>query len=197
MLAAFVLWGVMFSPLTAPHVPFWWMMAGSSLALSAAALLLRPALRNEIRFGWKDAVAGAAIAALLWGVFWTGDRLSSLVFDFARPQVNEIYAMKTGESRWLLSGLLLLIIGPAEEIFWRGYVQRTLSERGNPDRGFVAATALYALVHAASLNFMLVAAAFTAGAVWGALYRYFPHRFGAIVLSHALWDAAVFVWWPV
>ena len=33
VLLAAVLWAVMFSPLTAPHVRFWWMMTGSALLL--------------------------------------------------------------------------------------------------------------------------------------------------------------------
>ena len=92
---------------------------------------------------------------------------------------------------------MLLLIGPAEEIFWRGYVQRTLSARWGGNAGFAVATALYALVHAGSCNFMLVMAALVAGMVWGALYRFFPQRFSAIILSHALWDAAVFIWFPI
>ena len=88
-----------------------------------------------------------------------GDNMSSWMFDFARPQVDSIYGMKEGESPWLLAALLLLLIGPAEEIFWRGYVQRTLSKRWNPNAGFVVATLIYALVHAGSCNFMLVMAA--------------------------------------
>lgn len=98
-----------------------------------------------------------------------------------------------GESPWLLAALLLLLIGPAEEIFWRGYVQRTLSKRWNPNAGFVVATLIYALVHAGSCNFMLVMAALVVGAAWGALYRFFPNRFAAIILSHAVWDVAVFI----
>lgn len=101
--------------------------------------------------------------------------------------------MKEGESPWLLAALLLLLIGPAEEIFWRGYVQRTLSKRWNPNAGFVVATLIYALVHAGSCNFMLVMAALVVGAAWGALYRFFPNRFAAIILSHAVWDVAVFI----
>jgi len=77
-------------------------------------------------------------------------------------------------------------------------VQRTLSERWkNPDTGFAAATALYALVHAGSCNFMLIMAALVAGVVWGALYRFFPNRFAAIILSHSLWDVAVFIFFPI
>ena len=128
---------------------------------------------------------------------WTGDKVSSWLFDFARPQVNLIYGMKEGESLWLLSLLMLVLIGPAEEIFWRGYVQRTLSARWSPDAGFVVTTLVYALVHAASCNFMLVMAAAVAGVVWGGLYRLFPRRLGAIIVSHAVWDVAVFVWFPI
>ena len=114
-----------------------------------------------------------------------------------RERLMFIYGMKEGESPWLLAALLLLLIGPAEEIFWRGYVQRTLSKRWNPNAGFVVATLIYALVHAGSCNFMLVMAALVVGAAWGALYRFFPNRFAAIILSHAVWDVAVFIFFPI
>ena len=116
---------------------------------------------------------------------------------FARGQVDLIYGMKEGESPWLLTALMLLLIGPAEEIFWRGYVQQTLQNRWNPNAGFVVTTLIYAIVHAGSCNFMLVMAALVAGAAWGLLYRLFPDKFFAIILSHALWDVAVFVWFPI
>ena len=105
--------------------------------------------------------------------------------------------MKEGEAAWLLTALMLFLIGPAEEIFWRGYVQKSLQQRWNPNMGFVVTTAIYALVHAGSCNFMLVMAALVAGAAWGLLYRFFPEKFGAIIISHALWDVAVFVWFPI
>ena len=126
-----------------------------------------------------------------------GDKLSQLIFDFARPQVDTIYGMKDGESPWLLTALLLLLIGPAEEIFWRGYVQQSLSDRWNRNTGFVVTTLIYTVVHAGSFNFMLVMAAMVAGAAWGLLYRFYPERFSAIIISHALWDAAVFIWFPI
>ena len=44
---------------------------------------------------------------------------------------------------------------------------------------------------------MMVMAALTAGAFWGLLYRLFPKRIWALVISHAVWDAAVFVWFPI
>ena len=130
-------------------------------------------------------------------MFWVGDKLSQLMFDFARPQVDTIYGMKEGESPWLLTALMLFLIGPAEEIFWRGYVQENLSKKWNANMGFVVTTLIYALVHAGSFNFMLIMAALVAGAAWGLLYRLFPKYFAAIIISHALWDVAVFIWFPI
>ena len=194
---AAVLWAVMFSPLTAPYVNFWWMMTVSALTLSILSTCFNRGWWHAVRFGWGEVLAGVGIAVVLWGIFWTGDKVSSWLFDFARPQVDLIYGMKEGESLWLLSLLMLVLIGPAEEIFWRGYVQRTLSARWSPDAGFVVTTLVYALVHAASCNFMLVMADAVAGVVCGGLYPLFPRRLGAIIVSHAVWDVAVFVWFPI
>lgn len=196
--AAACLWTVMFSPWTAPHVSFWLMMSLSAAVLSCLSFLLGGGWRRMFP-SWKmsDIAAGVLTAVALWAVFWLGDRVSSLLFDFARPQVEAIYGIRSGASPWLLSALMLFLIGPAEEIFWRGYVQRTLSSRFGRNAGFAVATLLYAAVHIPSFNFMLVMAALVAGAAWGALYRFFPSRLPAIVISHALWDAAVFIWFPI
>lgn len=204
LLLAAILWTVMFSPLTAPHVNFWWMMTCSAVMLGGLSTWLNPGWRHLVKWSVPNVLFGILIAAVLWGIFWTGDKVSSWLFDFARPQVNAIYCIKEGESPWLLSALMLFLIGPAEEIFWRGYVQQTLSSRwektsGNRGRNaaFALTAFLYALVHAGSCNFMLFMAALVAGIVWGLLYRFFPDRFSSIILSHALWDAAVFIWFPI
>lgn len=197
ILLATVLWTIMFSPWTAQHVNFWLTMTGSACLLSGFATIFSPGWWKKLRFTPSQILWGIAIAVVLWGVFWIGDKLSQLMFDFARPQVNTIYGMKEGESPLLLTALMLFLIGPAEEIFWRGYVQEKLSLRWNANIGFVVTTAIYALVHAGSCNFMLTMAALVAGTAWGLLYRLFPEKFTAIIISHALWDVAVFIWFPI
>lgn len=197
VVVAFILWFVMFSPLTAPYVNFWWTMTASALILVTLATLFGGRWWREFKFTGADVLAGLLIAVALWGVFWAGDKISQMIFNFARPQVDLIYGMKEGESPWLLTVLMLFIIGPAEEIFWRGYVQKRLSGRWNAIAGFVATTSIYALVHASSCNFMLTMAALVAGAVWGFIYYLYPQRLGALIVSHALWDVAVFVWFPI
>jgi membrane protease YdiL (CAAX protease family) len=197
LILATVLWAIMFSPLTASSVNFWWMMTGSATTLALSATLFNPGWWKKISFTTSNLLWGITIAIVLWGIFWTGDKIAQLLFHFARPQVDQIYGMKGGESAWLLTALMLFLIGPAEEIFWRGYIQQQLSQKWNPNIGFLITTAIYALVHASSFNFMLTMAALVAGVVWGLLYRFYPEKFGAIILSHALWDVAVFIWFPI
>ena len=194
LILAAALWFVMFFPYLGLDLNFWAMMTSSSLLLTAYALALGGKPRG--RLAWMELLLGAAIAIILWCVFWLGDKCSQWLFDFARPQVDLIYGIKDGTSPSLIALLLLLIIGPGEEIFWRGYVQRHLSERFSPNKGFILATAAYTLIHVPSLNFMLVMAALVCGIAWGFLYRLIPQHFTAIVVSHALWDAAAFVWFP-
>ena len=194
---AAILWTIMFSPWTAPHVNFWIMMTCSGLTLTLYSTWAEPRWWKDVKFDLQNVVAGVLIAVVLWGVFWVGDRLSSLMFDFARPQVDMIYGMKAGENPWVLTALMLFIIGPAEEIFWRAYIQKNLSRRWNPNLGFILTTLVYSLVHISKLNFMLIMAAAVAGFVWGLAYRFFPDKLGAIIISHALWDCAVFIWFPI
>ncbi|MBQ2787589.1 MAG: CPBP family intramembrane metalloprotease [Bacteroidaceae bacterium] len=194
---AAILWTIMFSPITAPYVNFWWMMTASACTLSLLATFFGRGWWKDLRIDLSNILLGIAIAVALWSVFWIGDKLSQLMFNFARPQVDIIYGMKDGESPLLLTLLMLFLIGPAEEIFWRGYIQKSFSQYWNPNVGMIVTTAIYSLVHAGSCNFMLTMAALVAGLAWGLMYRFFPEKFGAIIISHALWDVAVFIWFPI
>lgn len=203
---AAVLWFIMFSPITAPHVPFWGMMAFSSAMLLALSFTLFRQWCRGLRFSPGQIALGLALAAALWGIFWVGDKLSSAMFTFARPQVDTIYALKSGTAKWLLAAQLLLLTGPAEEIFWRGCLQRHIADylqekrggKGNPRLVAAIITLLvYTLVHLPSLNFMLIMAAAVAGGVWGLLYYLKPQWLPALIVSHAVWDTAVFVIFPI
>lgn len=197
ILLAVLLWTLMFSPWTAPYIPFWWMMTASALTLSLLAGYFGPPWWKDLNWKFSNLLSGIGIAALLWGIFWLGNKIAVYLFDFAQPQIALIYGMKHGQSSWLLIVLMLFLIGPAEEIVWRGYIQRSLSERWSPNTGFITATLLYSLVHVPSLNIMLILAAAVAGTVWGLFYRFFPDKLISLIISHALWDVAVFILFPI
>lgn len=190
------LWFVMFSPWTAPHINFWYTMTTSAVVLTTLATLSCRECVTTLRFTPGQIVAGVAIAAVLWGVFWVGDKVSQLMFSFARPEVDMIYGMKTGTDLVVVGLLLLLIIGPAEELFWRGFVQRSLSARWGADAAFAVTLVLYTVIHVWAFNVMLLLAALVVGGCWGLLYRLRPQALPALIVSHAVWDVCAFVLFP-
>lgn len=205
---AAALWFCMFSPWTSGLFGFWQLMPACAALLTALAVCfgagkdLDHKTSGRIEGTLGQILIGIGLAFALWGIFWVGDKLSSLMFGFARQQVDSVYSMKEGTPTWLITILLLLVIGPAEEFFWRGFVQRKFTEildkwKYPADHAFLFTTLIYSLIHIWSFNFMLVMAALVAGAVWGFIYRLRPGLLPALVISHALWDALVFVILPV
>ena len=203
VLLAAAFWFYMFSPWTQGRPNFWLVMSFAAVALSSLCLAFTPDRKALFRVEKPllQICLGIIIALALWGIFWIGDKLSALLFDFARAEVDSVYAMKTGLPQWGIALLLVFLIGPAEELFWRGYVQRTLAaalpSKRAADLALVITVVIYSLVHIWSFNFMLVMAAMVAGAVWGLIYRLKPEFLPALVISHALWDALVFVIIPI
>lgn len=167
LIAAF-LWFFMFSPWTSGIFNFWTAMSFSAIVLMNMAFALRPPVvdrRCEVRL--EEYCRRGGDWLLFCGEYSGWEiRLPPGFSTLPVRQVELIYGMKTGENPWLLSILLLILIGPAEEIFWRGYVQNALSKRWSPNVGFIVTTLVYALVHIWSFNFMLVMAALVVGAIW-------------------------------
>jgi len=195
LLIAAALFFVMFSKWTSGHINFWMVMSTTAALLSTLAFAFGKGWKQQFSVNAKTIGLGILSAAALWIVFYFGDKISTLLFDFARPQIDSVYGMRDGKNPAIIALLLLLLIGPAEEIFWRGYVQRTLAGRYGKNIAFVLATAAYTLVHIWSFNFILVMAAMVVGCVWGWLYSRGTNLV-TLIASHALWDVAVFILFP-
>lgn len=201
--AAALLWFYMFSPWTEGIGNFWVNMSISALILTAISLYglgpgtFREMPRADIGECCIQAASGIVLAFVLWGVFFLGDYLSGIMFSFAGEQVDRVYGMKEGASPAVIALLLLFLIGPAEEFFWRGYVQKTIGETVGKTPALFITTIIYALVHIWSFNFMLIMAALVAGGFWGLIYRLKPSLLPALIVSHAIWDALVFIFLPI
>lgn len=194
---AALLWFLMFNPWIAMPVDFWTMMTISGCILLTFAITIDRSWLADIKVSWSGLLLGIALALALWGIFWIGDKVATWMFSFARPQVDTIYGMKESQSEWVIGLLLLFIIGPAEEIFWRGFVQRGIGVRSTANVAFVVTLLIYGLVHIWKFNFMLIMAALVCGLVWGLAYRLWPKQLFALIVSHAVWDTLVFVVWPI
>ncbi len=179
---------------------FWWWMSLNLFILVSLTLLLDKTFLPFLQSDLSDRIFRKLIIALvsviiLYLVFYIGNLLSREWFSFANDQITGIYHFKGVASPARIIVLMALVIGPGEELFWRGYVQRHLSSRFGDLTGFLLATLLYTAVHLATGNFMLVMAALVCGVFWGWLYL--KYRSMLInILSHTFWDIAVFVVFP-
>ena len=200
LLAAIALFGSLFVYRHIGPLDFWWWMSANLAILIGSAAYVSPAFRSsvskDVRAGLPKKIAlGLAAAAVLYAAFFAGNILARKLFPFAADGIAAVYDFKTGVAPWRVWVLITLVIGPGEEIFWRAYLQRTLSRRTGKWPGLLLATALYAGVHAGSGNIMLILAAAVCGLFWGWLYL----RYNSItlnVVSHTVWDVAVFLVWP-
>lgn len=193
LLAAFVMWYFIFG---LQLFNFWWSMAAATFILTAIAVWQQglPVKHHEVN--WQMVILGLGAAAILYIIFLVGGIVSSWLFSFAGGQVAAVYNNKAQASPYVIAFLLLFIIGPAEEIFWRGFVQERFAARWGSWNGMLAATAAYTLAHIWSANLMLLLAAMVGGLFWGYIYK----RTGSLVpaiISHAVWDVTIFILLPV
>lgn len=202
-----ILWFVMFSPWTAPYLNFWVAMSVSGLILMTISFFIGGTKINRNEFTFSNILIGVVTAAALWGVFWLGNYLSTRWFGFAQGQINSIYDMKNGNDVLIVGALLLFVIGPAEEIFWRGYFQKSITDIFEKSLKIKSETwrwlapvlitaFVYAIVHVFSFNFMLIMAALVCGLFWGFMYR-FTKSIVPLIVCHALWDVSVFIIFPI
>jgi hypothetical protein len=180
---------------------FWWWMAANLAILLALAVGLdagwRAALLDDLKRGAPIKIGIGLLSALvLYGVFIVGNLLARQIFSFAGRGIADVYAFKGQVDPWRIALLMILIIGPGEELFWRGFVQRRLQNEIGFWGGFLAATAAYTLIHLGSGNLMLVLAAGVCGLFWGGLYGR-TRSLLINVISHTAWDIAIFLLLPV
>jgi uncharacterized protein len=160
-------------------------------SLGAYALATEPALRRE-RIRGRDVITGLASAAALYGIFQVGDRMARRIMPAGDREIASIYQLRTGAARPAIAAVLALVIGPGEELFWRGLVQRNLQRKFGRVRGTLIASSIYGAVHLVSENLTLTGAAATAGLFWGTLYAG-EQRIAPLIVSHATWDIWIFL----
>ncbi|MDQ1265573.1 MAG: protease family protein, partial [Bacteroidota bacterium] len=174
ILIAAALWFFMFSPWTAGALNFWGAMLAATGILTCYSIFSEKSAIKEI-FSYKHSylLAGLISAAVLYLIFMAGNAVSKLLFDFAEGQVSGIYLKKSQASQILIGLALLFWIGPAEEFFWRGFVQHNFTKKFGGFKSIFITTLLYTLVHVWSFNFMLLGAAAVCGLFWSYMfYRY-------------------------
>ncbi len=179
---------------------FWAWLALNIIIVVALAFFIDSSypqrIRQDLRAGLlRKVVLGVASAAALYAVFAVGRIVALRIFPFAGAGVGNVYALRAGVPVLRIVLLIGLVIGPGEELFWRGFFQERTGTTTSRSYGFILTALLYTAVHLASGNIMLVLAAAVCGIFWGWLYLRFRSPV-LNVISHTLWDLLVFVVFP-
>lgn len=204
LLSITILAVLLFSPMFVLHglgaFDFWWWMSSNLLVLMTLSLSLDPSYRIFLKDDFTEAIGrkilfGLISAIVLYFFFCTGNLLSRWMFDFVGDDISNVYAFKGDAEGIRIGVLMLLIIGPGEELFWRGFLQRHFQDRLTKWKGFLLASIIYTGVHVLTGNVMLILAALIAGLFWGWMYMKYNSMVMNIV-SHTVWDIAVFLIFP-
>jgi len=179
---------------------FWAWLALNIVLVGSAAFFIdgdyAGRLRRDASSGFLRKLGlGIGSALILYAVFAAGRALALKIFPFAGTGIAGVYALRDGVPLLRVALLIGLVIGPGEELFWRGFFQEWTGATTSRAYGFVLTLFLYTAVHLASGNIMLVLAAAACGLFWGWLYLRFRSPLLNLV-SHTLWALLVFVVFP-
>jgi len=179
---------------------FWAWLVLNTMILVALSFVFDSAYGQRLKEDLRSALLrkvsiGIASAAVLYGVFALGRIAALHIFPFAESGIGNVYALKAGVPALRIMVLIVVIIGPGEELFWRGFFQERAGATTSRAFGLALTGLLYTAVHLASGNLMLVLAAAVCGAFWGWIYLRFRSPVLNIV-SHTVWDLAVLVIFP-
>jgi membrane protease YdiL (CAAX protease family) len=180
---AFGLFGLTFH---GARARFWERMTLTGLVLGSMALANDAELRR-LRFRERDVALGLLSAAGLYAIFQVGDRVARTVMPKGSQEIGDIYALRSLRPKPEIATRLATIIGPAEELFWRGFVQRRIGAPG--------AAMSYGGAHLVTGNATLIGAATVAGIYWG-LLRAIGMSMPALITSHVAWDIWIFLLAP-
>ena len=180
---AFGLFGLTFR---GARAKFWERMTLTGLVLGTMAIANDAVLRR-LRFRERDVAIGLLSAAGLYAIFQAGDRMARTVMPKGSKEIGDIYALRSLRPKSEIATRLATVIGPAEELFWRGFVQRRI--------GAPRAALAYGGAHLVTGNATLIGAATVAGLYWG-LLRAIGMSMPALITSHVAWDIWIFLLAP-
>jgi membrane protease YdiL (CAAX protease family) len=199
VLLAFFLWYATF--IIRPF-NFWLMMTFNTVLLSAISFIAGKAPWNKKEWNLRNTGIGILAAIALYGIFWLGHEILILASAYTgmlperAENLNAIYASRAELPQYMIAILLFFPIGSGEEIYWRGFIQRSFQARWGKGIAFLLTVILYTGVHLPTGNPVLVLAAFICGIYWSGLYWY-TGSLVPVLISHMLWDPFIFVIAPV
>ncbi|WP_075981118.1 CPBP family intramembrane glutamic endopeptidase [Bacillus massilinigeriensis] len=173
-------------------VVFWYLFTASMLFLISYSTF-RDELDKEAPFFYA-LIIGLISGVILFAVFWVGNALIHWLHLPLQSQIETLYDTYSPKVAWHYIVLVLIII-PGEEIFWRGFVQRRLSKYLNFPTTVILSVLLYTSVQFYSGTLILPLAAMISGILWSMLYTW-KKSVPLVIVSHLIFDLLLFILFP-
>ncbi len=176
-----------------------WIGTGAAATLSMFLVWLgaRPSARDLLGAKpWVGLAVGAAAGVVMSLATWGLYPLAVDVLPPVRGEVETLYALLRQPPGPVRAFPLLLLVVAAEELVWRGLAIDVFTPLLGEWSAALMAALLYVLPQIAFRSPLLMVVALLCGLLWGALRV----RTGGLVapfVAHVLWDALVFIAYPV
>lgn len=104
---------------------FWYMYTFALLILMSAAIIFGE-IKDELRT-WQSFLYGISAALVIYGILFGGYHFLQMFGAGSASFTADFLSIFAPNSVWHLL-LLMFIVVPGEELFWRGFVQQQLKE---------------------------------------------------------------------
>ncbi|WP_036659768.1 CPBP family intramembrane glutamic endopeptidase [Paenisporosarcina sp. FSL H8-0542] len=175
------------------EVIFWYMYTFTMLLFMSLSFVLGK-MEDEIQT-WEYLIFGIGYGTLTYGLIATAYRFFSIFTDQAAISVEQFLSDFGPTTVWHYL-LLMLIIAPGEELFWRGFIQQKLKTYMSPFFAVLVASLLFGLSMAFSGFWLGVLAAVTSGLLWGLLYEW-KKSMPLIIIAHITMTILLFLVLPL
>lgn len=168
---------------------FWYIFSATMLILISFAIV-KEEIDDQVPF-WQYVFIGFLSGILIFALFSIGNIVIKLLDLPVSSQVTALYNRYSPKELWHYLVLILIVV-PGEEIFWRGFIQKRLLAYSDKWMSVPVSAVMYASVHLYANNWLLAFSALVAGLFWGWLYAW-KRSIPLVIVSHLLFDLFLFV----
>nr|WP_259545880.1 CPBP family intramembrane glutamic endopeptidase [Heyndrickxia oleronia] len=172
---------------------FWYIYTATSLLLISYSIVSDKS--HDEQSNGKYLFLGILSGVVLYLVFWIGDWLFSLLSSYLDKQIGKTYKLLSPKYIWHYF-VLVFVLAPGEEIFWRGFVQKRLMYHIQGWLPVLITAMLNASIFIYSENIILIIAGLVGGIFWGSLYLW-RKNIPLLVVSHVIFDLLLIIVLPL
>lgn len=172
---------------------FWYFYTATMLFLISISIVFEKVENQSNKY--TNLLLGIGSGVLLYAIFYLGSFIVPLLSSSYVKQIANLYKLFTIDATWQYLVLLFIII-PGEEIFWRGFVLKRLLSFYKPVTAILTAAIINGLAYYFTGYPILMIAGLVSGLLWGVLY-WWKQSLPLVIISHLAFDILLLILLPL